>query len=109
MNPLSWLASTAYAQSLPALNFQSGSVTDTSAGTGLSTLINHILDLLIAAAWPLAFIGIVYSAYILITSAGKVEAYAAVKKNVTFILTGILVIVLGLYGVRFIITLFGNH
>ena len=110
MSIISWFVSTAHAQGLPALNLQVPSASpDNSAATGIPVLLNRILNLLIAIAWPLAFAGLVYSAYTLLTSAGQVEAYSTVKKNIGFIVTGIVVIISGLYVIRFIITVFGNH
>ena len=109
MNFPAWLISTAYAQGLPGLNLQTGPLGSTEPGTGLAVLANRILDTLLAVAWPLAFIGILYSAYILISSAGKVEAYTTAKKNIGYLFIGITVIILGLYVIRGIIGIFGQN
>ena len=107
------IAGKAYADTpafLPGLgNLGTSPITsNTSANSGhnLSLLANRIVDILLAIAFPLAFAAIVYSSYLLITSAGKPEAVQAARKNLTYLVTGIVVIVFGLFVVRFIITLF---
>lgn len=81
---------------------------DTSAGQGVQALFDRILRLLLVVAYPLAFFSLVYSAYLLITSTGKVEAYTTVRKNVGYLLIGSLIIIFSVYIVRFFITIFGT-
>ena len=69
------------------------SAIDETAGTGVTILLNRIVDTLTFFAYPLALAGLLYSAYLLITSFGNPDAYAKAKKNVIFLLTGIFLIV----------------
>jgi formate/nitrite transporter FocA (FNT family) len=86
-----------------------GNSTSTGAGSGAHDIADRALKLLLAFAYPIAFIGIVYTAYQLITSAGKPEPYAAAKKNLTYLVTGIFIITFAAVIVRFFINIFGNH
>lgn len=79
--------------------------------TGLATgdvpgLFNGILDIFIALAYPFAFVAILYTSYILISSSGKPEAYNTAKKNLLMVFTGIFLIVFAVVFVRFITRLF---
>jgi hypothetical protein len=71
----------------------------------LATRIYHILTNL---AYPLAFVGIIYSAYLLLTSMGSPEAYAKTKKNIIYITTGIALIVFTAILFRFVQGFFAN-
>ena len=75
---------------------------DPSAGTGVIQFVNRIIDIMLSIAYPLAFFSVLYSAYLLITSAGNPDAYAKTKKNVTYLITGVFLIVFAVVGVRFI-------
>jgi hypothetical protein len=81
---------------------------NTDAGQGVQALFDRILRLMLVFAYPLAFVSLVYSAYLLITSAGKPEAYGAARKNINYLLVGSLIIIFAVYIVRFFITLFGS-
>lgn len=83
---------------LPNLHLQSD--------TTFADVANHILNLMLAIALPLAFVAILYSAFILLTSGGKPEAYAQVKKNVIYLLTGFFLIIFSTIILRFVLTLF---
>lgn len=82
---------------------------NTDAGTGIQALANRILQIIIVFAYPLAFIAIVYSAYQLITSMGKPDAYASAKKNITYVFIGIFLVIFAGIIVRFFISVFGNN
>lgn len=68
-----------------------------SADEILPALLNRIGDLIQHLAYPVALIGLVYTAYILITSIGNPEAITKAKKNITYIATGILIIYFSQY------------
>ncbi|MBU6388972.1 hypothetical protein KGQ71_00475 [Patescibacteria group bacterium] len=58
----------------------------------IADIANRILNVLLVFAYPLAFLALLYSAYLLITSAGKSDAYTKVKKNILYLSIGIFVI-----------------
>jgi len=78
--------------SLPTPLFQLGSAPP--AGSVPQALANHAADILTALVIPLAVAGVVYSAYILITSQGNPDAYKKVKQNMLYLLGGIALILL---------------
>lgn len=85
-----------------------GQPLDTGAGTGIADLLNRITSLMLAFAFPLAFIGLAVSAWKLISSAGDAAAMATAKKNIGYLAIGIFVLTLGLYAVKLIYSIFGN-
>ena len=89
--PWHWIAVARAADpNLP--NIPQSAINDT-AGSGVTILLNRIVEALTFLAYPLALAGLLYSAYLLITSFGSPDAYNKAKKNVIFILTGIFLIV----------------
>jgi membrane glycosyltransferase len=74
---------------------------------GLVDFINRIIEILLSLAYPLAFAAIVYSSFILITSNGNPDAFTKVKKNLTYLVTGLFLIVFSVVAIRFISSLFG--
>ena len=80
---------------------------DTRAGFGLVDFVNRIIEILLSLAYPLAFASIVYSAYVLITSNGNPDAFTKLKKNLTYLITGLFLIVFSVFGIRFLAGLFG--
>lgn len=80
----------------------------TDPGTGIVDLLTRITSLLLAFAFPLAFIGLVFSAWKLISSAGNPAAVVTAKKNIAYLAVGIIVLTLGLYVVKLIYSVFGN-
>lgn len=86
----------------------SGQQLNTDAGTGVQDLLNRIVNLMLALAFPLAFIGIVFSAWKLISSAGNAAALATAKKNIIYITIGIAVLTLGLVVIKVIYNVFGT-
>lgn len=87
------------------INFPTGNLRQ-GAGVGVTDLFNRILDLLLAFAYPLAFISLAYCAYMLITSMGNPEAYAKTKKNVTYLVIGLFLVIFAAIIVRFFINIF---
>lgn len=81
---------------------------NTDAGSGVVDLLSRITNLLLAFAFPLAFIGIVFSAWKLISSAGNPAAVVTAKKNIGYIAVGIAVLTLGLYAIKLVYSVFGN-
>jgi hypothetical protein len=72
----------------------------------LPSIGERIVALLLFFAYPLAFIGLLYSAYLLIVSAGKPEGYNNAKKNITFIITGIFIIVFTTALINIVVSIF---
>jgi len=66
------------------------------------TIANQIASILTSLVIPIAVAGIIYSAYILISSQGNPDAYKVVKKNVTFLLGGIAIILFATYIFNFV-------
>jgi len=97
------------AAALAIFNFSgiTGPIND-GPGTGVQALADRLLHILLAVAYPLAFIAIVYSSYQLIMSSGKPEPYAQAKKNLTYLFIGIFLITIAGSIVRFFVTLFGQ-
>ena len=80
--------------------------TNPSPGSIPQALANHVANLLTALVIPIAVAGIIYSAYILITSQGNPDAYKKVKQNITYLLTGIAVILFASYLFNFVASFF---
>lgn len=74
--------------------------------TTAGDIANGILSLLTSLAYPLAFLALLYTAYILVSSLGKPEAYTTAKKNITYVVIGIFLIVFAVAMVRFVTGLF---
>jgi len=90
------------------LDFRFGHV-DTGSVNALPTnLANHILDFLTRVAYPLAFLGILYCAYLLLTSMGSADAWTKAKKNITYIMTGILLILFAVIIFNIVNRIFSN-
>lgn len=81
---------------------------DASPNSIPSTLAVRIYHLLTDLAYPLAFVGIIYSAYLLATSMGNPEGYAKTKKNIIYITTGIALILFTAVIFRFVQSFFAN-
>ncbi len=97
----SWLIPVAHAADIVA-------IPATGRPADVPDLFNKLLDILVRLAYPLAFIALLYTAYILITSAGKPEAYVTAKKNITYLVIGIFLILFAVIFVRFVTRLFLN-
>ncbi len=77
------------------LNLPTGSLGSAGDPNGiLPTVANRLANILIAVALPLAVIGILYSAFQLLTKSGDADAFKHAKQNVGYIATGIVVIAL---------------
>jgi hypothetical protein len=80
------------------LNLPTGSVADPSKPNEiLPSLAERIAEILLRIAYPLAFIGIIYSVYLLVVNSGNPDAFKTTKKNVGFIVTGILLLIFALF------------
>lgn len=71
----------------------------------INILAHNLLSLLIVIATPIALAALLYTGYILITSAGKPEAYKKAKQNLGFVVVGIFLIVFATTIVRFVVSL----
>jgi len=74
--------------------------------TTVPDLFNRALDLLTFAAYPLGFLCLLFCAWLLLTSAGKPEAWTTAKTNLLNLVLGIFLIVFAAIIVRFITHLF---
>lgn len=93
---------TAHAADKSILNLPTGAL-DPGAGTGVDALVARILDTLLAFGYPLAFISILVSSYVLISGSGKPDAYTKVRKNLLYLCTGTILIVFATIIVRFVV------
>jgi hypothetical protein len=59
----------------------------------LPLVANRIADIMAALAYPLAFVGIIYSVYLLIVNSGNADALKTTKKNIGYIAGGIFLLV----------------
>lgn len=74
-------------------NLPTGTFDNSKPNGILPEIANRVATFLQIMAWPLAFVGLIYSAYILISSAGNPDAWTKAKKNVGYIATGIFLLV----------------
>jgi heme/copper-type cytochrome/quinol oxidase subunit 2 len=77
---------------------------DPNAAAG--EFLNHIVDILLMLAIPLAIIAVAFAAYSLIRSQGKPEGYANAKKYLIYVVIGIFLIVFAGILVRTVYSLF---
>ncbi len=77
-----------------------------SGATTPQNLANHIANILTALVIPIAVVGIIYSAYILISSQGNPDAYKVVKKNMSYLIGGIAIILFATYIFNFVVGFF---
>lgn len=107
---LSWLADKAWAAN-PEVKVPTTSLP--SSGANANEIANHLADYILSVltylAYPLGFAAIVYSAYILVSSSGSPDAYAKAKKNVTYLVIGVFLIVFAIIIVNFIIGFFATQ
>ena len=79
-----------------------------TADNAVQQVLNKVVGLLLFLAYPIAFIGLVYTAWQLITSIGDPSAYTKARQNIITITIGIAILTLGLFVVKFIYSLFGR-
>lgn len=72
----------------------------------LPALANRIADILTFLAYPLAFIGLVYSIFMLVANSGNPEAFKATKKNIGYIFMGLFVLIFTILIFNFITSIF---
>lgn len=75
---------------------------------GASALVNNITDLVFAFIGLMAFIGIVYSGIMMITSGGDASKFEVGKKNLLWSIIGIIVITLSYFIIRFVYSFGGE-
>jgi hypothetical protein len=90
---------------VPAANNQVFTIQN-GTPTTVEGLANQLLSLLTGLAYPIAFICLVYTAYLLITAGGKADAWTTAKKNILNLTIGIFLIVFAAIMVRFVTHLF---
>ncbi len=71
-----------------AINLPADNTLSTEPNQAVGDLFNRLSEFLIALAFPLAIAAIIYSAYMLLTSQGKPEAYEKTKKNILYLIIG---------------------
>lgn len=72
----------------------------------LPALANRIADILTFLAYPLAFIGLVYSVYLLIANSGNPDALKTTKKNIGYIALGIFLLLFTIIIFNFVAAVF---
>lgn len=75
---------------------------------GFNKLWDDVSGLVFAFLAAMAFIGIIYSGVMMITSGGDATKFATGKKNLIWSIIGIIVVVLAYFIMRFIGTLTGE-
>ena len=68
-------------------------VTPTTGNAIAGAIANRVVEILLFLLLPIAVVGIIYTAYQLITSNGKPDVYEKAKKNLIGLLIGIFLIV----------------
>lgn len=81
------------ANPLDFLNLPTLDASSVANDSSITKFFNNIGNLLVYIAVPLAFIGILYLGFKIITSAGNPDEIAKAKKGLLYIFTGILLIV----------------
>lgn len=72
------------------------------------TLFNRFLLYFLAVAAAAAFLGIIYSGYMMIVSGGDASQMAKAKTNLTWSIIGVFVILLSYFIVRFVFKFAGE-
>lgn len=78
---------------------------DPSGGSGLQQKTTSLIFAFLAAA---AFIGIVYSGFMMITAGGDASKMEAGKKNLIWSIIGVVVIILSYFIIKFVYSLTGS-
>ncbi|HSI20841.1 MAG TPA: hypothetical protein VLA04_04055 [Verrucomicrobiae bacterium] len=105
---------TEYLHNLPRLaaagliNLPLGEITPKGSDPNslLPALANRLADIMSAIAYPLAFVGIVYSVYLLIANSGNPDAFKTTKKNIVNIAGGIFLLVFSVILFNFVANIF---
>ncbi len=91
------------------LNIPTGSIGDAANVNGtLPEIANRIASILTFLAYPLAFIGIVYSVFLLIAHSDSPDAFKTTKKNIGYIAGGIFIIIFSVFIFNFIALVFNK-
>lgn len=77
---------------------------DPSGGAGIQQTVTSLIFAFLAAA---AFVGIVYSGFMMITAGGDASKMEAGKKNLIWSIIGIIVVVLSYFIIKFVYSLSG--
>jgi hypothetical protein len=94
---------------LPAaltLNLPVGKLINKDPNGYIPEIANRIASLLTFLAYPVAFVGIVYSVFQLIANSGNPDALKTTKKNIGYIAGGIFIMIFALVIFNFISSLF---
>ena len=75
------------------------------ADAAVQVFFNHLAEILLTVALPLAFIAIVFAAYKLIVAQGNPDAYKNAKNVMMYVLLGIFFVVFAAIIVRFLYNL----
>lgn len=83
----------------------SKTLSEGSADAAAKVFFNHIAEILLTIALPLAFIAILYAAYKLIQARGNPDGYKSAKSIMIYVLTGLFFIAFASIIVRFLYNL----
>lgn len=72
----------------------------------LPAVANRIADILTALAYPIAFIGIIYTVYTLVANSGNPDALKTAKKNIGYIAGGIFLFILSVAIFNLVVRIF---
>ncbi len=76
-----------------------------NANANAAAILNRILDILIAIAWPLGLIGLIFIAFQMVLANGKPDAMVKLKKYMVYLVVGIALIVGSFVLLRTVISL----
>lgn len=76
----------------------------TTSPNTIPELFQRALQFLTALAYPLAFLAILYTAFLLIMAGGKPDGYAAVKKNIVYITIGLFLIIFAVIMMKLVVS-----
>jgi hypothetical protein len=76
------------------INLPVGKLSDSSDPNAyLPALANRLAQIITLIAYPVAFIGILYSVYMLLVNSGNPDALKTTKKNIGYIAIGVFLLV----------------
>jgi hypothetical protein len=88
------------------INLPTGDLGTTAPNGILPALANRAADILTFLAYPIAFIGIIYSVYMLVANSGNPDALKTTKKNIGYIAGGIFLLIFTIFIFNFVVTIF---
>jgi len=83
-----------------------GSITINTSNYG--TMVLNIVQILFAFIAVMAFVGVIYSGIMMITSGGDASKFETGKKNLMWSIVGVIVVALSYFIIKFVVSLTGG-